>query len=135
MKKKKLNDESINNLYKVLGVKPKSNYPQLLDHCQTCRHPKGKLTPSHLIKTNHVHKTLRDKYDYYDPKNYLTQCEGCHREFELLGTKRKLDFPNLDTRQDYLRVRGLWTLAARVDRLISEWVDDANTAHRKRLDK
>mgnify|MGYP003403432414 FL=1 len=104
-----------------MKTKSKENhsYPVMLDHCQTCYQPKGKLTPSHLVKTNHVHKTLIDTYDRQDPKNYFTQCEGCHRDFELLPTRRK--FENTETRQDRLRDRGLWTLAARIDYLITGW--------------
>lgn len=97
--------------------KPKpAIYPELLDKCQTCYKPKGKLTPSHLIKENHVHKSLQDQYDYYDSRNYITQCEGCHREFELLPTRAKFD--DTITRQDYLRERGMWQAAARIDYLV-----------------
>ena len=88
----------------------------LRERCQTCRKISG-LTPSHLIKENHVGKGWA--YDYADPKNYFTQCLECHMAYEKLGTKCKPAFPNLDTRQDYLRAHGLWELAARVDRLIT----------------
>ena len=88
----------------------------LKDRCETCRSISG-LTPSHLIKKNHVGEGWT--YDYSDPRNYFTQCLECHMEYEKLGTKRKIAFPDLETRQDYLRAKGLWELAARVDRLIT----------------
>jgi len=52
--------------------------------CEECGVTSG-LTKSHFVKKNSVAKTKRDKYDYLDRKNYMTQCLGCHMEFEKLN--------------------------------------------------
>ena len=92
-------------------------YPQLLDYCQTCKKSNLRITPSHLVKEKHVHSSW--DYDYKDPANYMSECLPCHMEYENLNDKKKFGFDN-ETRHEYLRERGLWELAARIDRLISQ---------------
>lgn len=100
---------------KLKAGKSNHGYPQLKDRCEICR-INAATERSHLVKKNHVHKSW--VYDYDDPANWYSSCRVCHSNYELFPTKAKND--TTVTRQDLLRSRGLWTLAARVDRLIGE---------------
>lgn len=86
--------------------------------CETCD-SNYLLSRSHFVKTRHVHNSKRVSYDYESSDNYFIQCANCHKYYEGLNTKKKFDFDN-ETRQEYLRKRGLMKYADRVEWLIND---------------